>query len=36
MSAIVHDQPVAFQHRRISRVLIEVAQRWIFETGAVE
>jgi hypothetical protein len=33
---IVHDQPVAFQHRRISRVFIEVAQRWIFETGAVE
>src|SRR5205085_12343263 len=32
MSAIVHDQPVAFQHRRISRVLIELAQRWIFET----
>ena len=36
MSAIVHDQPVAFQHRRVSRVLIEIAQRWIVKTGAVE
>src|SRR6266487_4958794 len=36
LSAVVHDQPVAFQHRRISRVLIEIAQRWIVETGAVE
>jgi hypothetical protein len=36
LSAVVHDQPVAFQHRRISRVLIEIAQRWIVETGATE
>src|SRR6266513_3913477 len=36
LSAVVHHQPVAFQHRRISRVLIEIAQCWIIETGAVE
>src|SRR5205814_10561723 len=36
MSAIVHDQPVAFRHRRISRVLIDVARRWILETATVE
>ena len=36
LSAVVHHQPVAFQHRRISRVLIEIAQRWIVEAGAVE
>src|SRR6266487_3599728 len=36
LSAIVHDQPVAFQQRRISRVLIEIAQRWIVATSAVE
>src|SRR5438552_8765564 len=36
LSVVVHDQPVAFQHRRISRVLIQIAQRWIVETGAVE
>src|SRR5207245_8466396 len=36
LSAVVHDQPVAFQHRRISRVLVEIAQSWIVETGAVE
>src|SRR6266480_4824001 len=36
LSAVVHDQLIAFQHRRISRVLIEIAQCWIVETGAVE
>src|SRR5437762_3110900 len=36
LSAVVHDQPVAFQHRRISRVLIEISQRWIIKTSAVE
>src|SRR5438874_7680986 len=29
LSVVVDDQPVAFQHRRISRVLIEIAQRWV-------